>query len=535
MCRMLERGQILSGKYRLDAEIGRGGMGIVWRSTRLDLGSSVALKVMHAAAANNPASFERFSREARAAASLNSPHVVRVIDFGVDPTSHAAFIAMELLRGESLEQRLARCAPLPPAAVARVITQVARALSEAHAVGIVHRDLKPANIFLVENADDELVKLLDFGVAKAIGALGAGIATATGDMMGPPYYMSPEQVNSRRQIDHRTDLWSLGVIASECLTGRRPFSADTLSELAMKISLGQSEVPSSLGPVPSGFDVWFARATAIDVRERFQSATELAHELSALVARGPLEPAAPVAMAPTQRLADLMPSTAVVPGSAPSAPSLDAAGSSGTPASVTAPSAAPPPGPEPLDATRESPGARPLKVELSTTARGSALSTHPSLETRSGSRVARAFARAAALVALGVLVTIPVLMLLRRNDDAQRASSSELSTNATAGATPTAPPASPTTEQPPTMPTSEQPPTTPATASAVSATPPASTPSAPPPSAATSAAAPAVPAHRPQAAPPRPASEHRTPGKRTPARPTAAPPSPKPLDAYDTP
>src|SRR5690349_22595964 len=188
---MLERGQILSGKYRLDAEIGRGGMGIVWRSTRLDLGSFVALKVMHGAAANNPGGFERFSREARAAASLNSPHVVRVIDFGVDPTTHAAFIAMELLRGESLEQRLARCAPLPPASVARVITQVARALSEAHALGIVHRDLKPANIFLVENADDELVKLLDFGVAKAIGALGAGIATATGDMMGTPYYMSP--------------------------------------------------------------------------------------------------------------------------------------------------------------------------------------------------------------------------------------------------------------------------------------------------------------------------------------------------------
>jgi eukaryotic-like serine/threonine-protein kinase len=281
---MLARGQVLSGKYRLEQEIGRGGMGSVWRATRLDLGTSLALKVMHGLASDNPSGFDRLSREAKAAASLSSPHVVRVIDFGVDTAENATFIAMELLEGESLAQRLERSGRVSIHEVARVITPLARALSQAHAAGIIHRDLKPANIFLVQNGDDELVKLLDFGVAKAIGALGGGLATATGHVLGTPYYMSPEQVNSLRDIDHRTDIWSLGVIASECLTGRRPFMADTLSELAMRISLGRAEVPSSVAPVPPGFDAWFSRATAVEPARRFQSVTELATELRALAA-----------------------------------------------------------------------------------------------------------------------------------------------------------------------------------------------------------------------------------------------------------
>ena len=183
-------------------------------------------------------------------------------------------MAMELLEGESLAARLQSSRSRAPKWVASVITQVARALGQAHTAGIVHRDLKPANIFLVRNDDDELVKLLDFGVAKAADGL------ATGSVLGTPYYMSPEQVNAAKHIDHRTDLWSLGVIACECMTGHRPFAADTLSELAMKIALGRSEVPSRLGPVPSDFDAWFKRATEVDPAQRFQSAGELARALN---------------------------------------------------------------------------------------------------------------------------------------------------------------------------------------------------------------------------------------------------------------
>ena len=286
---MVDRGLVLSGKYRLESEIGRGGMGSVWRATRLDLGTELAVKVMHGEASRKADGLERFSREAKAAASLKSPHVVRIIDFGVDTTTSVPFMAMELLEGESLAGRLASQTRLALPTVARIITQVARALHQAHADGIIHRDLKPGNIFLVQNGDDEMVKLLDFGIAKADGALGEGLATATGSVMGTPHYMSPEQVNSLKDIDHRADIWSLGVIAYECATGRRPFSAPTLAELAMKISLGRVDKPSSVAEVPVGFDEWFARATAVDPAGRYQSVSELASALNAIAAHGPRE------------------------------------------------------------------------------------------------------------------------------------------------------------------------------------------------------------------------------------------------------
>jgi eukaryotic-like serine/threonine-protein kinase len=371
---MLARGQILSGKYRLEEEIGRGGMGAVWRATRLDLGTSLALKVMHGLASDNPSGFDRLSREAKAAASLSSPHVVRVIDFGVDTAENATFIAMELLEGESLAQRLERAGRLSLGAVARVITPLARALSQAHAAGIIHRDLKPANIFLVQNGDDELVKLLDFGVAKAVGALGGGLATATGHVLGTPYYMSPEQVNSLRDIDHRTDIWSLGVIASECLTGRRPFTADTLSELAMKISLGRAEVPSSVAPVPAGFDAWFSRATAVEPARRFQSVTELAAELRALASATGFEPAigaAGLALATTQRAET-------------SAPRFSAARS------------------EKLETRTAAELWGTSEAALSTTAQGGALSTSHRLTGGRGSRGRALLVGSAALLGVGV-------------------------------------------------------------------------------------------------------------------------------------
>jgi serine/threonine-protein kinase len=281
---VLVPGTLLRDKYRLDREIGRGGMGSVWRATRIDLGTDLAVKVLHASASSKAAALGRFEREAKAAASLSSPHVVRIIDFGIDEAKALAFLAMELLVGESLGECLKRSGRLAPAQVAGVITQVARALNQAHGLGIVHRDLKPANVFLVQNEDEHLVKLLDFGIAKANGGVDEGLLTETGNVLGTPHYMSPEQLSSSKGVDHRADLWSLAVIACECMTGQRPFRADSLGELAMRISLGRCEPPSSVAPVPVGFDEWFARATQIDPAQRFQTASALAAALTALVA-----------------------------------------------------------------------------------------------------------------------------------------------------------------------------------------------------------------------------------------------------------
>jgi eukaryotic-like serine/threonine-protein kinase len=321
---VLGPGTLLHEKYRLDCEIGRGGMGSVWRATRLDLGTEVAVKVMHASASEQADALERFSREAKAAARLSSPHVVRVIDFGVDTASQHAYLAMELLVGESLGRRLKLQGKLSASAVAEIIAQVARALNEAHSLGIVHRDLKPANVFLVRNEDQDLVKLLDFGIAKADGSSGDdALLTRTGNVLGTPHYMSPEQLSSSRSVDHRADLWSLAVIACECVTGQRPFRADSLSELAMRIALGRSEPPSSVAPVPVGFDEWFARATQVDPALRFQSAGELAKQLQALAggrSTEPLPPRAalePTLLAPGGALAEAAEPTVVAPASAP--------------------------------------------------------------------------------------------------------------------------------------------------------------------------------------------------------------------------
>jgi protein kinase-like protein len=275
----LAPGVVLGGKYRLDRPIGKGGMGEVWRARRLDLDADVAIKVMHLGSAGDETAFARFQREARAAAGLRSPHVVQIFDFGRDEATGVPFIAMELLEGESLRERLARDKVLPAAVVCEIVVQIGRALSRAHAAQIVHRDLKPDNVFLVSHDDQVLVKLLDFGIAKSEPRPGEGLPTATGVLLGTPYYMSPEQLQSSRTVDARTDLWSLCVIAYESLTGVKPFKAATLPELAMKIALGRSERPSRVAAVPLGFDEWFARGIAVEPERRYQSASELIEAL----------------------------------------------------------------------------------------------------------------------------------------------------------------------------------------------------------------------------------------------------------------
>ncbi|MEI9941581.1 MAG: serine/threonine-protein kinase [Pseudomonadota bacterium] len=275
----LLRDRVLVGRYRLDERLGAGGMGSIWRAHHLVLAAPVAVKLIDREAVPDEETLGRFMREAQSAATLRSPHVVQILDYGVD--DKLPFIVMELLDGENLAQRLRRLGRLASADTARIVTHIGRAMARAHEANIVHRDLKPENVFLIRNEDEEIAKVLDFGVAKvSVGALGEdGTRTRTGSILGTPYYMSPEQAQGNKTVDHRSDLWSLGVIAFECLTGRRPFYSDGLGDLVLQICIRDIPVPSELSSVPMGFDAWFARAVNRDPEARFQSARELTDAL----------------------------------------------------------------------------------------------------------------------------------------------------------------------------------------------------------------------------------------------------------------
>jgi serine/threonine protein kinase len=274
-------GTVILGRYRLDSLLGRGGMGSVWRAEHLQLRSPVAVKLLDSAISGNDQMLARFMREAQSAASLRSPHVVQIFDYGVEDGT--AFIAMELLQGESLAERIARLGTLSAEEVIRFLSQVLRAIGKAHESGIVHRDLKPDNIFIC-NDEPEFAKVLDFGVAKVKTSeltASAGSRTQTGMMIGTPYYMSPEQTQAK-DVDQRADLWAIAIIAYECLVGRRPFTGDSFGELVIAIVTRPVPVPSQNASVPPGFDEWFVKGTQRDRERRFGSAREMADELAKL-------------------------------------------------------------------------------------------------------------------------------------------------------------------------------------------------------------------------------------------------------------
>jgi len=319
--------QVLAGRYRLDRQLGKGGMGSVWLAEHLALNSWVAVKLMDPSIASTVEGAERFKREAQAAASLRSAHVVQVLDYGVHEST--PFLVMELLQGQSLAECLEREKRLSPERALSVITQVARAIARAHAGGIVHRDLKPDNIFLIREDDQELAKVLDFGIAKATGPRFGGTETRTGVTMGTPYYMSPEQVEGKRALDHRSDLWSLAVIACECMTGTRPFDGETFGELLLNICARPIVPPSSQGFFLPGFDEWFAKGANRDPMLRFGSAQELAASLADVVA-GRAKPAplsVPQASGPDATL-PMDPATLLFTGS-PIARAVTARGTTG--------------------------------------------------------------------------------------------------------------------------------------------------------------------------------------------------------------
>jgi eukaryotic-like serine/threonine-protein kinase len=277
---------LVGGRYELEALIGKGGVGEVWRARHVALNSPVAIKFLQPASAQRESAKRRFTTEAQLTAQLKTPSAVQVFDFGITDEGQP-YLVMELLEGETLGLRLQRLKRLGVADTARFLGQAARALQRAHQLGIVHRDFKPDNIVIYpDDEGKEQVKVLDFGVAKLVGALEdrgeqnpnqpVGETTSftrTGAVLGTPLYMAPEQILDATHVDARADIWAFGVVAFECLTGRPPFTGGNLLELFARIQSGLHADPSFVEPsVPPTFDAWFNTACAPDPEKRFTNA-----------------------------------------------------------------------------------------------------------------------------------------------------------------------------------------------------------------------------------------------------------------------
>jgi serine/threonine-protein kinase len=291
---VLQPGTILAGRYRVGRSLGAGGMGVILEATHVELGTAVAIKVLHEQLARDPERVERFLREARAAAKLRGEHVCRVHDCGTLPGGEP-FMAMELLTGCDLAALVDQLGPLPPQTVIDYTLQACAGIAEAHAVGIVHRDLKPTNIFRAHRPDGApLIKILDFGLAKPLNGEDLSL-TQTSNVMGSPRYMSPEQLKSARVTDPRSDIWALGIVMYELLTEAAPFNGDSITELALKIT--NDPVPPLPANVPEPLAAIVLRCLEKDPGKRFQSIAELAAALDQAdkpAATALPEPASPV-------------------------------------------------------------------------------------------------------------------------------------------------------------------------------------------------------------------------------------------------
>jgi len=271
-------GAMIDDKYRVDAVIGRGGVGLVVAATHLSIAQRVAIKMIRDDIPMQRELLDRFHREARAAAMIRSEHVARVLDVGRLPTGRP-YIVMEYLEGEDLERVLTRGA-LPVMVAVDLCLQTCEALAEAHRSGIIHRDLKPANLFLTRRSDGSpLIKVLDFGISKIqplTAALG-GRSVETTSIMGSPGYMAPEQMKSTRDVDARADVWSVGAVLYELLVGRPAFDGSSMLEILNAIAACNPMPPSRRQPgVPAALDAVIAGCLTPDPEHRFASIAELA-------------------------------------------------------------------------------------------------------------------------------------------------------------------------------------------------------------------------------------------------------------------
>ena len=271
----LQPGDTIEGKYRIVRLLGEGGMGAVYEGENVRIHRKVAIKVLHAAVAAKADVVQRFEREAQAAGRIGSEHIVEVLDLGNLPDGDR-FMVMEYLEGESLGERIKRKKRMAPQEVAHLLHQLLEGLAAAHAAGIIHRDLKPDNVFLMNSKGNQkdFVKVLDFGVSK-FNALDSEMSmTRTGAVMGTPFYMSPEQARGGK-IDMRSDLYSVGVVIYQAVTGRVPFHAETFNELVFKIALESCEPAELVAPgLDPAFAALIVRAMVRDPAGRFQTAQE---------------------------------------------------------------------------------------------------------------------------------------------------------------------------------------------------------------------------------------------------------------------
>ncbi len=275
----VREGDVLAGKYRVERVLGVGGVGVVVAAHHIQLDEKVALKFLLPDALSNAEAVARFAREARAAVKIKSEHVARVIDVGTLPNG-APYMVMEYLEGEDLAAWLEQRGPLPTEQAVEFVLQACIAVADAHVLGIVHRDLKPANLFCIRRSDGQLsIKVLDFGISKMVDAGGPapGSMTRTSALMGSPVYMSPEQMRSSKDVDAQTDIWALGMILFELMTGRPAFLADTVMELAIKVATEPLPAMRGFRPdVPGGLENIVSKCLEKERRHRYRDVAELA-------------------------------------------------------------------------------------------------------------------------------------------------------------------------------------------------------------------------------------------------------------------
>ncbi len=402
-------GETVGGKYTIVRQLGQGGMGAVYEARHGATGKRVALKVITGELGADPRLVKRFEQEARAAGVIESDHIVQVFDAGRDEATGVPFLAMEYLVGEDVQQLLARLGPLPADLALRIGVQACLGLEKAHAQGIVHRDIKPANLFLMErDSGDRVVKVLDFGIAKMAGE-GIGTEqkrkaiTQAGTVIGSPLYMSPEQARGTVALDHRTDIWSLGIVLYQALTGHTPF--DGVASVGDFISEVCNTPVAPITTVAPWIDRAVAqaveRALFIDPRDRYPTIAAMREALAALLPQGSAIQASMLVSAAAAAAASsiaMAPTAAVMPFTAgatlPEHPS---------PAAVTSLLASAPP----ADASSPPPVATPPDpgpvVPTGASAASAPLATRGPTGEKPGLGTAPWIAAAAALAALGGL------------------------------------------------------------------------------------------------------------------------------------